>query len=176
MNSLTGLLSQIPPGPAYAVLAAAIIAESVLLVGALIPTLALMLTAGALARTGSMNLLWIVAVAASAVMIGDALAHRTGHLLGPRLRTGKVGRRIPAAAWQRAETLMNRRAGQTLLLLRFIPVLRTLAPHLAGVTGLPYRRIAPYSALASVAWASVESGAGYTAALSVQHLSAIGGS
>ncbi|MEW1750100.1 DedA family protein [Streptomyces angustmyceticus] len=176
MNALTSLLGQIPPAPAYTVLAAAIVAESILLVGAVVPTLALMLTAGALARTGSMNLLWVIAVAAGAVMVGDALGHRTGHLLGRRLRTGKVGRRIPAAAWQRAETLMEKRAGQTLLLFRFVPVMRTLAPHMAGVTGLPYRRIAPYSALASVAWASVESGAGYTAALSVQHISAIGGS
>ncbi|MGW7023723.1 DedA family protein [Streptomyces decoyicus] len=174
MNTLSGLLSQIPPATAYTVLAAAIIAESVLLVGALVPTLALMLTAGALARAGSMNLMWVIAVAAGAVVIGDALGHRTGHVLGKRLRTGKLGRRIPASAWQRVETLMNKRAGQTLLVFRFVPVLRTLAPHMAGVAGLPYRHIAPYSALASVTWASVESGAGYTAALSLQHVSAIG--
>ncbi|MFE3884873.1 DedA family protein [Streptomyces lydicus] len=175
MNTFPGLLGQIPSAAAYTVLAAAIIAESVLLVGAVIPTLALMLTAGALARTGSMNLVWVIAVAAGAVMIGDALGHRTGHLLGNRLRTGKLGRRIPASAWQRAETLMNKRAGQTLLIFRFVPVMRTLTPHLAGVVGLPYRHIAPYSALASVAWASAESGAGYTAAFSLQHFSVIGG-
>jgi membrane protein DedA with SNARE-associated domain len=175
MNALTGLLSQIPPATAYTMLATAIIAESILVVGAIIPTLALMLTAGALARAGSMNLLWVIAVAAGAVMIGDALGHRTGHLLGKRLRTGKLGRRIPAAAWQRVETLMNKRAGQTLLIFRFVPVMRTLAPHLAGIVGLPYRHIAPYSALASVAWASVESGAGYTAAFSIQHISMAGG-
>ncbi|MFF9784989.1 membrane protein DedA, SNARE-associated domain [Streptomyces sp. SceaMP-e96] len=173
MSDLTTLLSQIPPATAYTVLAAAIIAESILLVGAVVPTLALMLTAGALARAGSMNLLWVIGVAAGAVVIGDALGHRTGHLLGNRLRTGKLGRRIPASAWQRAETLMNKRAGQTLLIFRFVPVMRTLAPHLAGVVGLPYRHIAPYSALASVTWASVESGAGYTAAFSAQHLAAI---
>ncbi|MER0485048.1 DedA family protein [Streptomyces sp. Edi2] len=176
MKAFPGLLSQIPPATAYMVLAAAIIAESILLVGALIPTLAFMLTAGALARAGSMNLLWVIAVAAGAVMIGDALGHRTGHLLGNRLRTGKLGRRIPASAWQRAETLMNKRAGQTLLIFRFVPVLRTLAPHMAGIAGLPYRHIAPYSALASVAWASAESGAGYTAAFSLQHISVMGGS
>ncbi|MFF3545568.1 DedA family protein [Streptomyces platensis] len=175
MNTLAGLLGQIPPAIGYTVLATAIIAESVLLVGAIVPTLALMLTAGALARAGSMHLFWVIACAAGAVMIGDALGHRTGHLLGRRLRTGKLGRRIPAAAWQRAENLMNKRAGQTLLILRFVPVMRTLAPHMAGVAGLPYRHIAPYSALASVAWASVESGAGYTAAFSLQHVSTIGG-
>ncbi|MFF8785179.1 DedA family protein [Streptomyces sp. NPDC015125] len=175
MNTFAGLLSQIPPATAYTVLATAIIAESILLVGAIIPTLPLMLTAGALARTGSMNLPSVIAVAAGAVVIGDALGHRTGHLLGNRLRTGKLGRRIPASAWQRAENLMNKRAGQTLLIFRFVPVMRTLAPHLAGIVGLPYRHIAPYSALASVAWASAEGGAGYTAAFSIQHISVIGG-
>ncbi|MEU8787743.1 DedA family protein [Streptomyces sp. NPDC048637] len=175
MNGLTSLLSQIPPAAAYTVLATGIVAESILLVGALVPTLALMLTAGALARTGSMNLLWVISVAACAVMIGDALGHRTGRLLGKRLRTGNLGRRIPASAWQRVETLMKKRAGQTLLVFRFVPVMRTLAPHLAGIIGLPYRHIAPYSALASVTWASVEGGAGYTAAFSLQHISAIGG-
>jgi membrane protein DedA with SNARE-associated domain len=170
MDSLAALLGNIPPAAAYAVLAAAIMGESILLVGAFIPTLVLMLTAGALARTGSLNLCGVIAVAAGAVMIGDALGHRTGHLLGKRLRTAKLGRRIPASAWQRAETLMNKRAGQTLLIFRFIPVMRTVAPHMAGVTGLTYRRIAPYSALGSVAWACVESGAGYTAAFSLQHI------
>ncbi|MFG2828359.1 DedA family protein [Streptomyces sp. NPDC048434] len=174
MNTLPGLFNEIPPAIAYTVLATAIIAEAILVVGALVPTLALMLTAGALARTGSMNLLWVIAVAAGAVMIGDALGHRTGRLLGKRLRTGKLGRRIPASAWQRVESLMNKRAGQTLLIFRFVPVMRTLAPHLAGIVGLPYRHIAPYSALASVTWASLEGGAGYTAAISIQHIYAIG--
>ncbi|WP_432142941.1 DedA family protein [Streptomyces sp. bgisy084] len=175
MNTLASLLSKVPPTAAYTVLGTAIIAESVLLVGAVIPTLAFMLTAGALARAGSLNLLWVIAIAAVAVMAGDALGHRTGHLMGKRLRTGRLGRRIPASAWQRAETLMAKRGGPTLLVFRFVPVMRTVAPHLAGVLGLPYRQIAPYSALASVAWASVESGAGYTAAFSLQHVSAIGG-
>ncbi|MFG2093522.1 DedA family protein [Streptomyces sp. NPDC048612] len=171
MGGLADLLSDIPPVAAYAVLATAIIGESILLVGVLIPTLVLMLTAGALARSGSLHLAGVIAVAAGAVMIGDALGHRTGQLLGRRLRTAKLGRRIPASAWQRAETLMNKRAGQTLLIFRFVPVMRTIAPHMAGITGLPYRHIAPYSALGSVAWASVESGTGYTAAFSLQHLS-----
>ncbi|MCX4638887.1 DedA family protein [Streptomyces sp. RPA4-5] len=170
MNGLANLLGHISPAAAYTVLATAIIGESILLVGAFIPTLVLMLTAGALARTGSLHLLGVIAVAAGAVMVGDALGHRTGRLLGKRLRTAKLARRIPATAWQRAEALMNKRAGQTLLIFRFVPVMRTLAPHMAGITGLPYRHIAPYSALGSVAWASVESGTGYTAAFSLQHI------
>lgn len=159
---------------AYAVLTTAILGEAVLLIGAFIPTLAFMLTAGALARTGNLNLVLVVVITASAAMIGDALGIRIGHLLGSRLRTGGLGRRIPATAWQRAENLMDRRGGQAIFCCRFIPVLRTITPHLAGAANLPYRRVAPYSVLAAVLWASLESGAGYTAAASVEHPVTIG--
>ncbi|MGW5307625.1 DedA family protein [Streptomyces griseoluteus] len=175
MNTLTGLIGQVPPPAAYVILAAAVLAESVLLLGAFIPTLTLMLASGALARAGDLNLVLVISTAASAVVAGDALGHRTGHLLGSRLRTGRLGRRIPAAAWQRAQALMTRRGGQAVLLSRFVPVVRTLTPHLAGATRLPYRRIAPYSLLAAPLWAGAEAVAGYAAAASFRHVLTFGG-
>ncbi|MFE7318326.1 DedA family protein [Streptomyces sp. NPDC057555] len=164
MTDLTDALGQIPAAAAYATLAAAVLAESVLLVGAFVPTLSLLLTAGALARAGQLNLLLVIAVAAGAVPVGDFLAHRTGRLLADRLRAGRAGRRVPAAAWRRAEALMCRRGGRAVFLARFVPLLRTLLPHLAGATRLPYRRLAPYSALAAPLWATAEAGTGYAAA------------
>ncbi|MFJ7625166.1 DedA family protein [Streptomyces sp. NPDC097595] len=170
MNALSTALADVPAPAAYLILVAAVLAESVLLVGAFVPTLTLLLTAGALARAGELDLLPVIAVVSGAVIAGDLLAHRTGSVLGVRLRTAGVGRRVPAATWQRAERLMARRGGQALLLTRFVPVVRTLTPHLAGATGVPYRRIAPYSALVAPVWAAVEAGTGYTAATSLQHL------
>ncbi|MFJ4878401.1 DedA family protein [Streptomyces sp. NPDC088745] len=70
---------------------------------------------------------------------------------------------------------MARRGGRAVLLTRFVPVVRTLAPHLAGATGVPYRRIAPSSLLAAPLWAGAEAGAGYAAATSLQHALAVGG-
>ncbi|MFF0277814.1 DedA family protein [Streptomyces sp. NPDC004330] len=175
MNTLTGLIGHVPAPAAYAILAAAVLAESVLLLGAFIPTLTLLLAAGALARTGELNLILVITIAASAVVAGDALGHHTGHLLGGRLRTGRLGRRIPAAAWQRAQALMDRRGGQAVFLSRFVPVVRTPTPHLAGATALPYRRIAPYSLLAAPLWAGAEATTGYAAATSFQHAITFGG-
>ncbi|MET9728783.1 DedA family protein [Streptomyces zaomyceticus] len=175
MNALTSLISQVPAPAAYAILAAAVLAESVLLIGTFIPTLTLLLAAGALAHAGDLNLALVIAAASCAVVAGDALGHRTGHLLGSRLRTGRLGRRVPAAAWRRAEALMTARGGQAVLLFRFVPVMRTLAPHLAGATRLPYRRIAPYSLLSALLWAGAEASTGYAAATSLQHAMALGG-
>ncbi|MGJ7416073.1 DedA family protein [Streptomyces cinereoruber] len=70
---------------------------------------------------------------------------------------------------------MARRGGQAVFLTRFVPVVRTLAPHLAGATRMPYRSITPYSLFAAPLWAGAEVGAGYAAARSVQHAIALGG-
>lgn len=172
---LSDILSHLPPASAYVVLAAAVLAESVLVLGAFVPTLTLLLTAGALTRTGPISLPLVIATAAAAVVAGDFLAHRTGMLLGDRLRAGGAGRRVPSAVWKRAETLMTRHGGRAVLVARFLPVVRTLAPHIAGATHLPYRRIAPYSVVAACLWATAEAGAGYAAATSLQRVLTIGG-
>ncbi|MGW1175383.1 DedA family protein [Kitasatospora sp. NPDC002543] len=175
MNFLTDALAHLPPIAVYAVLALVVCAESALLLGAFTPTLALLLTVGAMARAGTVSLPLVIAAAAGAAVVGDYLAHRTGDFLGERLRTGRIGARIPAAAWQHAETLMTRHAGRAVFLGRFLPMVRTLTPHLAGATRLPYRRIAPYSAVAAGLWAAAEAGTGYLAATSLQRLLTLGG-
>ncbi|GAV39721.1 DedA family protein [Streptomyces acidiscabies] len=157
------------PSLAYPLLALAVLAESVLVIGAFVPTLTLMLTAGALSRTGHLSLPVVIAVAAGAVVTGDFLAHRTGRFLGPRMSN------VPQTARRRAESLMTRFGGRAVLLCRFLPVLRTITPYLAGATGLPYRRIAPYSAVAACVWAGAEAGVGYAAAESLVRLLTLGG-
>ena len=175
MNAPSDILGHLPPTSAYAVVALAVLAESILLIGAFIPTLTLLLTAGGLARTGHISLLAVMAIAAGAVVAGDFLAHRTGTLLGDQLRVGRIGRRIPDTAWRHAEALMTRHGGRAVFLARFLPVVRTLAPHFAGATRLPYHRIAPYSATAACLWATAEAGAGYAAATSLRGLLTPGG-
>lgn len=175
MSFLTDTLGHLPPAAAYAVLALVVCAESILLLGAFAPTLTLLLTAGALARTGHIGLILVIAVAATAAVAGDFLAHRTGTLLGGRLREGRIGRRIPAAGWRHAETLMNRHGGRALFLSRFLPLIRTLTPHFAGAIRMPYRRIALYSVTAACLWATIEAGIGYAAAASLQRILAFGG-
>ncbi|MET4922478.1 DedA family protein [Streptomyces sp. PSRA5] len=175
MSILTDALGSVPPAAAYAVIALAILAESILLVGAFIPTLTLMVTAGSMAQTGHINLLLVIAAAAAAAITGDFLAHRTGRLLGDQLRAGRLAQRIPDPACLHAEALMARHGGRAIFLARFLPVVRTLAPHTAGATRLAYRCIAPYSAVAACVWATAEAGVGYAAATSLQRALTLGG-
>lgn len=173
MSVLADLLGRVPAAVAYTVVAAVVLTESVLLIGAFVPTLTLLLTAGALARAGRLDPVAVVMIAATAVAVGDFLGHSTGRFLGAGLRTGRLGRRIPRTAWFSAEALMQRRGGQAVLVSRFVPVVRTLTPHLAGAAGLPYRRIASHSVVAALLWAGAEVGAGYLAA-ALRQIPAIG--
>ncbi|MFJ5519508.1 DedA family protein [Streptomyces griseoluteus] len=175
MNTLTGAIAHVPAPAAYAILAVAVLTESVLLIGAFAPTLTLLLASGVLARAGDLNLALVIVTASAAAVAGDTLGHRAGHLLGGRLRTGGLGQHVPSAAWRRADALMARRGGQAVFLSRFIPVVRTLTPHLAGAARLPYRRIVPYSLLAAPLWAGTEAIAGYATAPSFRHVIAYGG-
>jgi membrane protein DedA with SNARE-associated domain len=161
MPSPAELLAPLPPASAYAAIFAIVVLESVLLIGPVVPTFALLLCAGYLARTGTLDLAAVVACAAAGVVTGDLLAHQTGRRLGPRLRSSRLGRRIPATAWDRTWAAVLRHGGAAVLACRFVPVLRTVAPHVVGAAGLPYRRLAPYSVAAGVVWASAEAGTGY---------------
>lgn len=169
VSALSVVLAHLAPVSAYVMLAAAVLLESVMLIGVFIPSFILLATAGVLARTGHLDLLPVVAAAAGAAVAGDFLGYRTGRLLSGQLRSSRVGRLIPDSAWQRAETLMTRHAGRAIFVARFIPFVRTLAPHYAGALRLSYLRIAPYSASAACLWAATEAGLGYAAAISVEH-------
>jgi membrane protein DedA with SNARE-associated domain len=161
MPSPAVFLAHLPPGSAYVAIFAIVLLESVLVIGPVVPTFALLLCAGYLARTGTLDLTVVVACAAAGVVTGDLLAQQTGRRLGPRLRSSRLGRRVPAAAWDRTWAAVLRHGGAAVGVCRFVPVLRTVAPHVVGAAGLPYRRLAPYSVAAGVVWASAEAGTGY---------------
>lgn len=174
MSGLAETLGQVPPVAAYGIVVVALLAESNLVIGVLVPTLTLMMTAGALAQTGYLSFPVLVAVAAGAVVVADLIGYRTGVFLGDRLRTNRLGRRVSAAAWDRADTVMARHGGRAVFPARFVPLLRTMVPHFAGATGVPYRRVAPYSVAAASVWAVLEAGAGYAAAHSVHRILTLG--
>ena len=161
MSWIANLLLHLPPPAIYLAIIAIVLAESVLLLSAFAPTFSTLLASGFLARVGTVQLALVIVSAVGAVVAGDLLAQRTGRRLGPRLSTGRLGRRIPSGVLGRTYGLLARRGGAAVFFCRFLPVVRTLAPHLAGSAGLRYRQLAPYSLVAGAVWASAEAGTGY---------------
>jgi membrane protein DedA with SNARE-associated domain len=155
MDILTGvadLLADLPPAAIYLVAAVLLAAEVGVLAGLVVPAASVMLSLGALAQTGRVHLGLAIAVAVTSALAGDSIGYWEGRLLGRRVRTGRIGRRIGARRWQRAESAVRRSGGPAVLLGRWIAYLRTLVPRLAGAGGMAYRRFLPFNAAAVLVW------------------------
>ena len=149
---LLDLLARLPPGYVLLVAAGVLAAEVGLLVGLVLPAATTMLTVGLLARTGQVDLVVALAVTTVAAFAGDQLGYLEGRLLGPRLRGGRIGRRIGPQRWHRAESLVATRGGVAVLVGRWTAFARTLVPRVAGAVGLPYRRFVAFNALGVLTW------------------------
>ncbi|TDC84559.1 DedA family protein [Micromonospora sp. KC606] len=144
--------SQLPPPAVYAAGALLIAAEVGVLLGAFVPAASVMLALGALSATGTLDLPVTTAVAVLAALLGDSVGYWEGRIAGPRLRTGRLGRRIGSRRWRRAEHLV-RRGGIAVTIGRCTAFVRTLVPRVAGVAGMRYRRFLVYDAVAVTVWA-----------------------
>lgn len=104
-------------------------------------------------------------------LIGETIGYSIGRWFGPRLKTTRLGRRIGADNWQRAEELVEKRGGIAVFISRFLPVLHSVVPAVAGVVGMRYRTFISYTFFACLIWASMYVGVGYLARTSFDNLS-----
>lgn len=163
MDRLLEVVRDLPPTAVHLVVVLVVAGESALLVGTVLPTLSLVLAAGALAAAGVLHVGILVPSLVLAVVVGDQVGLATGRVLGPRLRASRLGRRAGPTVWDRAEAVLARHGALAVLVARFVPVARTLVPHLAGAAGVPRARVAAASAAAGSLWAGAEVAAGYLA-------------
>lgn len=165
---MTGFLQHLPPLLVYLVVAAVVAGETAVLPGVVVPSLTTLLLAGFLARVGTVELVPLALVTVAAGVLGDHLGFLEGRRVGPRLRRSRAGRWIGEARWGRADTVLDRRGGGAVFVGRWLTVVRTLVPRLAGASAMPLRRFAPYDTAGVLTWAAAELGAGYLAGASYQ--------
>jgi membrane protein DedA with SNARE-associated domain len=159
LNGLTDL----PPVVIYLLAAAVVFAETALLVGLVLPAEVTLITAGFLAHGGTLDLTTSIVVLALAALAGDAVAYVQGRRHGLRLRSSRLGRWVGDARWAKAEALFARHGGRAVGLGRFMAFVRTLLPRLAGISGLPYRRMLPWDLFGVLAVVGGSVVAGYLA-------------
>jgi membrane-associated protein len=141
------------PGPLLlAVVCAAALLETAVLAGLVLPGELVVLLGASIAAGGATAPPLVVLAAASGAVAGDSVGFALGRRLGPRLRTGRLGRLVGERRWQGAEAFLARSGGRAVVAARFVGLVRPLAPPLAGLSGLPYRRFAPASALGAILW------------------------
>ncbi len=136
----------------YLVLFAGAALESAAFVGLLVPGETLTIFSGFLASAGVLDLPQTIAVAAAGATLGDTLGYAMGRRLG-RPWLGRHGHRIGAERVACLERLVARHGGTAVLLGRFVGLLRTLVPFVAGTSRMPYRRFLVFNAAGAVLWA-----------------------
>ncbi len=145
----------------YTVLFAIVFAETGLLIGFFLPGDSLLVTAGLVASAGALNIWWLNVLLIVAAVIGDSTGYAIGRRLGPRLFTRQKSLLFNPAHVERTRRFYERYGAKTIVIARFVPIVRTFAPVLAGVGEMEYRRFVFYNVAGGVGWVVSMTSAGY---------------
>jgi membrane-associated protein len=137
----------------YLILWGIIFAETGLLIGFFLPGDSLLFTAGFFASKGDLNI-WLVAGGCFiAAVVGDQVGYLFGRKVGPSLFRKPDARLFRQTHVQRAQVYFDEHGPKTIILARFVPIVRTFAPIVAGVGRMDYRTFVTYNVVGGVFWA-----------------------
>jgi membrane-associated protein len=141
----------------YLLLFTIVFCETGLVVTPFLPGDSLLFVAGAVAAVGGMDIYVLMATLVAAALCGDNVNYFAGRWAGPRV----FARFINPAHLQRASAFYERHGGKTIILARFVPIVRTYAPFVAGIGAMPYPRYIAYCIAGALIWVLSLCSAGY---------------
>ncbi|HJW74989.1 MAG TPA: VTT domain-containing protein [Thermoleophilia bacterium] len=144
----------------YAAIGATIFAETGLVVAPFLPGESLLLASGTLAGAGVLHILVLAPLLFAAAFLGDLCNYLIGRFVGRRLLR-KPRKHLRPEHVQQAHEFYERHGGMAIVFARFLPIVRTLAPFVAGVAGMEIHRFMFFAAVASALWVTIFMGAGY---------------
>src|SRR5215213_1636421 len=146
----------------YAVVAVAAFLETGAFVGLVAPGETIVMAAGVVAGQGEIQLLPLIGLVWLSAVLGDTTSFYIGRRLGRSFLERHGPRfKITEARLEQVESYFERHGGKTILIGRFIGLVRALAPFIAGSSGLPYRRFIPYSVVGTGLWSTLFCSLGY---------------
>ena len=162
---LTDLVAQYGPW-VYAFLFAIVFAETGLVITPFLPGDSLLFAAGAIAATGAMDVRLLLILLTIAAILGDAVNYAIGRAAGPRIfssvdRTSLIHRALNRDHLQRAHEFFEKYGGKAVILARFVPIVRTFVPFVAGAGAMTYSKFALYNVVGGIAWVLICTLAGY---------------
>ena len=131
-----------------------VFAETGLAVGFFLPGDSLLVVAGLIARVhpDRLNVVILLGTLFVAAVVGDAVGYYTGRTLGPRLFTRQKSLLFRPSHLQKAHEFYEKYGGKTIIIARFVPVVRTFAPIVAGAANMSYRQFVAYNVIGGFAW------------------------
>jgi membrane-associated protein len=145
----------------YAILFAIIFAETGLVFAPFLPGDSLLFVAGALCALNALQLQWLIPLLMLAAFCGDNTNYWVARLIGMRLFVRLEGKLLKRAHLDKTYLFYDKHGGKTILFARFMPIIRTFAPFVAGIGLMRYSMFVLYSALGSFAWIFSLTLAGY---------------
>jgi membrane-associated protein len=136
----------------YLILFLIIFCETGLVVTPILPGDSLLFAAGAFAALGSLNVWWLFVLLTVAAIAGDTVNYWIGHYVGPRVFHQERVRFLRKEYLDRTHEFYERHGGKTIIIARFIPIIRTFAPFVAGVGRMSYGRFIAYNVAGGIAW------------------------
>ena len=157
---LAALLQQYGPW-VYLLLFAIIFSETGFVVTPFLPGDSLLFVAGALAAGGGMDVHLLALVLVAAAVLGNTVNYSIGYLIGPKVFQWEGTRFFNRKALDRAHAFYEKHGGMTIVITRFVPILRTFAPFVAGIARMTYLRFFAYNLAGALAWVLLLLYAGY---------------
>ncbi len=145
----------------YAILFIIIFCETGLVVAPFLPGDSLLFAAGAFAGLGSLNITWLFVFMAGAAILGDTANYWLGHFIGPKIFARENSRFLNKKHLERTCQFYEKYGGKTIIIARFIPVIRTFAPFVAGIGKMSYPRFISYNIFGGILWPAVFIFGGY---------------
>lgn len=145
----------------YAILFLIVFCETGLVVTPFLPGDSLLFVAGALAAGGGMEPGLLIAVLFVAAVLGDSVNYAIGRRFGGRISQWPDSRVFNRGALERTRDFYARHGGKTIIIARFMPIIRTFAPFVAGMARMEYRRFAAFNVLGGALWVGPLVMAGY---------------
>lgn len=140
---------------AYAILFLIILLETGIVITPFLPGDSLLFAAGALAATGSFNISLLFLILFIAAVLGDTLNYHIGKYLGPRIFKKESSILFRKGHLTKTQAFYKKHGKKTIILARFIPIIRTFAPFVAGIGTMPYGVFLIYNVIGAVLWCSL---------------------
>lgn len=146
---------------AYTILFIIVFCETGLVVTPLLPGDSLLFAAGAIAARGSLDVYILSLIIFIAAVLGDAVNYAIGNYIGPRVFSYQDSKIFKRQYLDRTQRFFEKYGGKAIVIARFVPIVRTFAPFLAGVGKMSYPKFALYNVAGAVLWVGLFVFAGF---------------
>ena len=145
----------------YAILMAIVFVETGVVIMPFLPGDSLLFAAGAVASRGFLSVGPLAIGLMLAAIIGDTINYQIGKAIGPRVMKGEKSRWFNKKHLDKTHKFFEKYGGKTIILARFVPIVRTFAPFVAGAGAMNYRKFIVYNIVGGVSWVTLMLGSGW---------------